>query len=245
MKTYVIRPIPLVMGAATLDNRMFRCGLRYPIPHANSCFYIEGSEKKILVDSGVTVEDFERHGSFGNRHIQTLPEGLAKLGLKATDIEIVVQTHLHFDHRSYAALFTKAKFLVQKAEIEYHRHPPPYEPRPCPKEVLDSTNWQVLDGDYEIEDGIKVIFSPGHTPGGQSVAVNTAKGLAVIEGLDSNDEIYAPPQAMKWTGEVGTAAIHSDPAVAYQSALKIKKMADIIVPLHEARWVWEGRIPAD
>jgi len=243
MKTYSIRPIPLVLGAATLDNRLFRCGMRYPIPHANSSFYIEGARKKILVDSGVSVEDFVKHGSLGNRHIRTLPEGLAKLGLKPEDIDIVVQTHLHFDHRSFAALFTKARFLVQKAELEYHRHPQPYEPRPCPKEVLDKLNWQVLDGDYEIEDGITVLFTPGHTPGGQSLAVRTAKGLAIIEGLDSNDEIYSPPEGMGWTGEVGTAAIHSDPALAYQNALKVKKMADIVVPLHEARWVWVDRIP--
>lgn len=243
MKTLTIRPIPLVLGAFSLDARLFRSSIRYSIPHANTVFLIQGSERRILVDSGVTVADFERHGSFGNRHIQTLPEGLARLGLKPEDIDLVIQTHLHFDHRSYAPIFRNARFLVQKAEIGYHRSRPPYEPRPCPAEVLDSLNWQVIEGDYALEDGIDILFTPGHTAGGQSVAVRTAKGLAVIEGLDSNDEIYAPPAGIEWTGPVATAAIHTDPQLAYASARRIKDMADIIVPLHEARWVWVDSIP--
>lgn len=164
MKTYVIRPIPLVLGAATLDNRLFRCGARWPIPHANSVFCIQGSSRNILVDSGVTVADFEKHGSSGNRHIQTLPEGLARLGLTPDSIDLVIQTHLHFDHRSYALVFKKARFLVQKAELEYHRNPPPYEPRPCPAEVLDSVDWQVLEGDYQVEEGIGSCLRQGTPP---------------------------------------------------------------------------------
>ncbi len=243
MKTFVIRPIPLVLGAFSLDARVFRSNFRWSIPHANTSFLIQGSDRNILVDSGVTVEDFIRHGSFGNRHIQTLPEGLGKLGLKAEDIDTVIQTHLHFDHRSYAPIFKKARFMVQKAELEYHRDRPPYEPRPCPKEILDTMNWWVIDGDYHLEDGIDILFTPGHTAGGQSVAVRTAKGLAIIEGLDSNDEIYNPPAGMEWTGPVATAAIHNDPELAYKSAKRVKEMADIIVPLHEARWVWTDTIP--
>jgi N-acyl homoserine lactone hydrolase len=243
MSNYTIRPIPLVLGAFSLDARLFRSNIRYAIPHANTSFFIQGSRNNILVDSGVTVEDFIKHGSLGNRHIQTLPEGLARLGLKPEDIGIVVQTHLHFDHRSYATIFARARFIVQKAELDYHRSRPPYEPRPCPREVLDSLNWEVIEGDHNLEDGIDVLFTPGHTPGGQSLAVRTSKGLAVIEGLDSNDEIYAPPAGMEWTGSVATAAIHSDPEVAYRSAKRIKELAGIIVPLHEARWVWIDRIP--
>lgn len=243
MKTHVIRPIPLVLGAATLDNRLFRSSARWPIPHCNSVFYIQGASRNILVDSGVTVDDFVKHGSPGNRHVQTLPEGLAKLGLRPEDIDLVIQTHLHFDHRSYALIFKKARFLVQRTELEYHRNPPPYEPRPCPRDVLEAIDWQVLDGDYEVEEGLKILFTPGHTAGGQSVAVDTTKGLAVIEGLDSNDEVYDPPPSMVWTGPVATAAIHSDPALAYDNARRIKEMADIVVPLHEARWLWIDTIP--
>ena len=240
---YTIRPIPLVLGALSLDARLFRSNIRYSIPHANTSFFIQGSKSKILVDSGVTVEDFVRHGSLGNRHIQSLPEGLARLGLQPDDIDIVVQTHLHFDHRSYASIFRNAIFVVQKAELDYHRRRPPYEPRPCPVEVLNTINWRVIEGDHHLEEGIDILFTPGHTPGGQSVAVRTAKGLAVIEGLDSNDEIYFPPAEMKWTAQVATAAIHNDPEVAYKSAMRIKSVADIIVPLHEARWVWTDSIP--
>ncbi|MFH1032725.1 MAG: N-acyl homoserine lactonase family protein [Chloroflexota bacterium] len=243
MKTYTIRPIPLGLSAASLENRLFRSGARAMIPMAVNVFYIQGATRHILVDSGVTPEETKKHGFVGDRHLQTLPEGLAKLGLKPENIELVIQTHLHFDHCSYAPIFTKAKFLVQKAELEYQRNPPPYEPRPCPKEILGSLNWEVIEGDYQVEEDIKILFTPGHTAGGQSVAVNTTKGLAIIEGLDATDELYNPPSSMPWTGPVATQMIHTDPALAYASAKRIKEMADIIVPLHEARWVSIDKIP--
>jgi len=243
VKTYTIRPIPLALGALSLESRLFRSGARWPIPMAYCVFCIQGASKSIIVDSGTTVEDLTKHGFLGTRHIQTLPEGLAKLGLKPEGIDLVIQTHLHFDHRFCAGMFTKARFLVQKAELDFHRNPPPHEPRPCPKEVLDTLNWEVIVGDHHVEEGIDILFTPGHTDGGQSVAVNTAKGLAIIEGIDSNDEIYNPPPGMHWAGPVATTGVHTDPVLAYNSAKRIKEMADIVVPLHEARWVWVDKIP--
>jgi len=78
-----------------------------------------------------------------------------------------------------------------------------------------------------IMDGIDVIYSPGHSVGGQSVAVNTAEGKAVITGFCCNDKNFPA------TGPAIAPGVHIDLTEAYDSIQKIKQMADILIPLHD------------
>ena len=75
-------------------------------------WHIEGSGPKVLVDCGASTESFLSHG-LEQKTIQSLEEGLARIGLKPADISIVIQTHLHFDHVELAYKMTRAKFIVQ------------------------------------------------------------------------------------------------------------------------------------
>ena len=93
---------------------------------------------------------------------------------------------------------------------------------------------EVIDGDFKISDDINILFTPGHSPGGQSVSVKTEKGTAVIAGLCSILENYDPPPLPDGTRLAAIApAIHSHPFQAYDSILRIKELADIILPIHE------------
>ncbi|MGD9056652.1 MAG: hypothetical protein PVJ41_11115 [Desulfobacterales bacterium] len=94
-------------------------------------------------------------------------------------------------------------------------------------DILDDVNVVRIDGDANIADGIDVILSPGHTVGGQSVAVNTAEGRAVITGFCCNDKNF--PSA----GPAIAPGVHIDLTEAYDSIQKIKEMADILLPLHD------------
>ena len=82
-----------------------------------------------------------------------------------------------------------AEIYVQKNEYEFLRNPHPVDHRYYP-DILDGLNVIPVEGDVEIADGVQVVFSPGHTVGGQSVAVNTAKGKAVITGFCCNDKNF-------------------------------------------------------
>jgi len=84
-----------------------------------------------------------------------------------------------------------------------------------------------VEGDANILDGIDVIFSPGHTVGGQSVAINTSKGKAIITGLCCNDKNFPA------TGPAIAPGVHINVIEAYDSMQKIKEMADILIPLHD------------
>jgi glyoxylase-like metal-dependent hydrolase (beta-lactamase superfamily II) len=72
--------------------------------------------------------------------------------------------------------------IVQRAEIEFLRNPHPVDHRYY-ADVLDGMEVVAVEGDASIAEGIDVIFTPGHTVGGQSVAVNTSAGKAVITGF--------------------------------------------------------------
>ncbi|MCK4818067.1 N-acyl homoserine lactonase family protein, partial [bacterium] len=96
--------------------------------------------------------------------------------------------------------------------------------------------WETVRGDKEIIPGVKVIFTPGHTAGSQSVAVDTERGKVVIPGLCSIDENYE-------TKEVIIPGMHFDPFKAYDSIVTIRKMADIILPTHSQSLVNIKSIP--
>ncbi|MFC1916051.1 N-acyl homoserine lactonase family protein [Chloroflexota bacterium] len=251
MTEHIIHPIPMMTLSRPMSEQVFRLAA-YVGPIAVDCiysWYIEGTKQNIVVDTGMTAEMMRKAGvpgfSTSATHVQTLDEGLAKVGLRPEDIDIVIMTHLHLDHIPLAPRFTKAKFLVQQAELDYQRNPapPPVDPRPCPTELLDTLNWEIVRGDYQVEEGVKVLFTPGHTPGGQSVAVDTAKGLAIIDSLCTTDANWNVPAALQPRMEVLCPDCHNDPIQAYESLIKIKKMADIKIPSHELRFAWVDKIP--
>jgi N-acyl homoserine lactone hydrolase len=99
---------------------------------------------------------------------------LATLGMTPDDIDIVVQSHLHFDHAGGLAWLTHAPILVQREELTFARHPPVYqEAIYIQADFSMDLDWQELDGDYDLfDDGrLTAISTPGHTRGHQSLLV--------------------------------------------------------------------------
>jgi len=131
----------------------------------------------ILVDTGVGwPSDLVKEWKVVNRHAA---DALAEHDLSPADVRIVVNTHLHFDHCGQNAVFKHAPFYVQRAELERAR-----------REEKITTDWfdfagarfELLDGDGEVADGVRVVATPGHTAGHQSVVVDTSDGGALMIG---------------------------------------------------------------
>jgi hypothetical protein len=79
--------------------------------------------------------------------------------------------------------------------------------------------------------------------GTQSVAVDTAKGKAIITGFCCSDmNLYPPPEVAKKMPVI-TLTIHHDAYDTYNNMIKVKELADIVVALHEPKYVWVDRIP--
>jgi len=202
-------------------------------------WYIEGPKENIIVDTSGKAETLSMLG-FPAKDVQSPEKALGKLGLKCEDIDIVISTHLMFDHFEYAGKFKNARFVVQKDELDYARNPHPltqYFYLPI-QDLLDEVNFDVVDGDKEIVKGVKVLLTPGHSPGSQSVAIETEKGTAVITGFCCINQNF-----VEGVWPVTPPGIHANATQAYDSMLKVKEIANIIVPLHESAFAKKKVIP--
>jgi N-acyl homoserine lactone hydrolase len=190
-------------------------------------FAIKGGPQKILVDTG--IEEFMESPDLEERiGFPVLPfeEALETVGWTSEDVDIIIHTHLHNDHCENDALCTNAKVYVQKAELDFFHNPHPIDHRYY-SDVLDGLDIVTVEGDSPIVDGIDVLFTPGHTPGGQSVVVNTTRGKAVITGLCCNSQNFPPG------GGVIAPGVLLDAIQAYESMKRVQEIADVLIPIHE------------
>ena len=109
---------------------------------------------------------------------------LEGLGVYPDDIDIVISTHLHWDHIGDNQLFKYAKFYIQKDELAYALTAPGFAPhyfsslKHCISGISDKI--VLLDGDSAVTDGIEVKKVGGHIPGMQVVSVKTNIGVVVL-----------------------------------------------------------------
>ena len=88
------------------------------------------------------------------------------------------------------------------------------------------------------------MHTPAHTDGGLTVLVDTAKGTAAITGFCIIMENFEPPVNIKaMEMEVIPPGTHVNAYEAYDTVLKVKKMADILLPLHEPQFASVETIP--
>jgi N-acyl homoserine lactone hydrolase len=93
---------------------------------------------------------------------------------------MVVNTHLHFDHCGGNHLFAGKPIYVQRRELEDARTQPEYS---IPGWVdAPGVNYVEVEGDHELVPGIRLVATPGHTPGSQVILVETTDGAVGIVG---------------------------------------------------------------
>jgi N-acyl homoserine lactone hydrolase len=131
----------------------------------------------ILVDTGVGwPTELVKEWKVVNRHAA---DALAEHDLSPADVRIVINSHLHFDHCGQNAVFKHAPFYIQRSELARARN----EGSPTAGWFdFAGARFELLDGDAEIAEGVRVVATPGHTVGHQSVLVDMADGTAVMIG---------------------------------------------------------------
>jgi N-acyl homoserine lactone hydrolase len=134
----------------------------------------DGGEK-ILVDTGIgdLPESYKKLFPVNRKTDENLKAQLLKHRLKPNDVDIVINTHLHFDHCGNNKLFKKARFLVQKAELKYACQPERFQQAAYIREFFDirGLDYETLNGHSQVCEGVTTIPTPGHTVGHQSVMV--------------------------------------------------------------------------
>src|SRR5947209_19562299 len=132
----------------------------------------------ILIDTGIGDPPAEliRHWDIVN---EQMAAALAEHDLVPSDVKLVVNTHLHWDHCGQNAVFRHAPFHVQRAELKRARRE-----ETLTSEWFDFTGarFELLDGEGEVAPGIRVVPTPGHTGGHQSVVVEGEDGVRLFIG---------------------------------------------------------------
>jgi glyoxylase-like metal-dependent hydrolase (beta-lactamase superfamily II) len=150
-----------------------------------NCLVIQSPNMNILVDTGAgakRTDSFkDTYGLNGNK----LLKGLKKLGLTARDIDVVVLTHLHYDHvggctkldHSGKAVptFPKARYMVQKSCWEEANAPNERGHHAYHKDdflpLQENGVLDLLEGDTDVAPGVRVKVTDGHSNGHQVVLV--------------------------------------------------------------------------
>jgi N-acyl homoserine lactone hydrolase len=135
---------------------------------------IKTEKENILVDTGIGTlpQKYEKFHEVIRTKEEQLRLSLKKAGLEPSDISLVVNTHLHFDHCGNNLLFQNAKFLEQTDEIRYAYFPDRFMRVSYLREFFDlESEFVALHGKYVIEEGVEIVPTPGHTIGHQSVVV--------------------------------------------------------------------------
>jgi N-acyl homoserine lactone hydrolase len=141
-------------------------GERWP----NSIHVVEHPGGRVLVDTGMIDSTPELDEQWG---IRFDPDKIPR------DVVCVINTHLHFDHCGGNRLFAGTPIHVQRAEREASRA----DDYTIPEWVeFDGATYVEHDGEAEILPGVRLLPTPGHTPGHQSVLVDTDDGVVVLAG---------------------------------------------------------------
>lgn len=137
-------------------------------------FVVHHGDGLILVDTGV-ADDHDVINELYQPTIVPIIEALNSAGLDERDVAAIVNTHLHFDHCGQNRSFPSVPVHVQDAEIAAANEPFFTVPSWA---AIEPTRVRSHDGDAEIAPGIRLLATPGHTPGHQSVEIVSPDGAS-------------------------------------------------------------------
>ncbi len=206
--TYTIRQIQT--GWQFLDKAeygTFRDGYGTIIKHPVFCWLIEGEGRKILVDTGMsdTAHSVKYHHDGLQEPGQAIHEQLERLGVACSEIDMILFTHLHWDHCYNLDKFPQARLYVSEKEYRFAMDPIPmyWNSYEAPQTGLEAhfrtRRFNLVSGEEEILEGIRMVPTPGHCPGHMAVSVNTRAGLYFLVGdLVLLKESFSPDKKRGW-----------------------------------------------
>lgn len=222
-----------------------RSGERVQIPV--TCYVVRSRDSVVLFDTGFSpraVPGLLRTDPLARfEDADLLVHRLDSLGLAPDDVDMVVLSHLHYDHAGGAQLFQESQLIVQQDEYSFANYPSAFFAPLYYKRNFDlpGYKWRLIEGDAELAPGITVLRTDGHTPGHQSLLVELPETGPVILAGDccywqDNIDRELPPGVV-W-----------DPTRAAHSIKRLKTLARLvhgrIFPSHDpAFWAKAKKAP--
>jgi glyoxylase-like metal-dependent hydrolase (beta-lactamase superfamily II) len=164
------------------------------VPLALNTLLVRTGRENVLIDTGIGDKWEEKYRRiYGVTDPPTLIQSLAQVGLEPSDIDIVINTHLHFDHCGWntrylgGALnptFPRARYIIQRGEYEHANQPherdrASYRPENWAG-LAESGQLELIEGDRQIVPGIQVVKLTGHNRDFQCVFIRSRGETAVF-----------------------------------------------------------------
>ncbi|MFI6122582.1 N-acyl homoserine lactonase family protein [Streptomyces sp. NPDC051064] len=162
---YFVRPAPETGGPQPRVEPVLAYLVRHP-------------QGQILFDTGIGFADPGTEAHYRPRR-RALRDALAAAGTTLGDISLVVNCHLHFDHCGGNPLLAGTPVLVQDVELAAAR-----QGDHTVEELVDfpGAAYEELSGEAEVLPGVRILPTPGHTPGHQSLVLRQSDGTVVLAG---------------------------------------------------------------
>lgn len=157
---------------------------------------VKTGKKNILIDTGAGDKGNDKFKDIYAIEHKPIDKSLAALGISHLDIDIVINTHLHFDHAGgntvmgkdgrYIPAFPNARYIIQKNEwsdaINTNEKTRASYRADDFLPLQESGALELVEGDKEIEKGISVLKTPGHNRNHQCVLIESENKKAVYLG---------------------------------------------------------------
>jgi len=204
------------------------------------CFYVDTGDHKMMIDTGLCDQEraTKYHHKCDKRGCKEAPDALRDLGVDPNEIDIVLFTHLHWDHVQNMKEFKNARYICTQEEIKWAYNPHPLYYRTYESPVLGieapfiGCHFELVEGVTDVVPGVSVFPTPGHSLGHQAVLVKTAVGDIVIAG----DAIFQmrnlePNLEEKWRYWVPARFVNA--IDGWKSVEEIDKRADYVLACHD------------
>src|SRR4029079_15015300 len=161
------------------------------------CFVMRTKEHRIMLDTCIGSDRKREFDIFTNMRSDFL-SALASAGFEPETIDLVLCTHLHFDHvgwntrlvdGKWVPTFPQARYLFGRREFEHWKHLHQtngyhdlHHMDDAVVPVLDAGLVEFIEPDFRLTDEVSLIPTPGHTPGHVSVLIQSRGQSAVITG---------------------------------------------------------------
>jgi glyoxylase-like metal-dependent hydrolase (beta-lactamase superfamily II) len=184
-----------------------------------------------LFDNGVGLGNAEIESTFSPR-VRPIEDALAEHQIALADVTGAANCHLHFDHSGQNVRLKGVPIFVQRAEWAMV-----HEPEYTVPEWIDAPGltYEVLGGETEVAPGLRLIPTPGHTAGHQSLVLDTPEGTVVLAG-------QAVRSRLEWEGETepsaSGASAAKDPGYA-GSVERLRSFDPVRVHFAHDLQIWE------
>jgi glyoxylase-like metal-dependent hydrolase (beta-lactamase superfamily II) len=171
---------------------------RHRIPLALRCLLVEAPNALVLVDSGVGTKESEKfkdiYGVDNAGDPSRLEDAIRSAGFRVEDVDLVVSTHLHFDHAggnvalaedgALIPAFPRARYVMQQGEVEFAASPSErVRASYMTKNFTPLVEAGLVDavrGPTDLLEGVRLLPTPGHTPFHQSVVLENQGETAIF-----------------------------------------------------------------